>query len=145
MHVICLSCESKNVVKQSAANLVAKCGRCGEPLPLDAPGIPLVVTDENFREIVLEASKPTLVDFWAEWCMPCKQLSPALEKMAKIYVGRLKFAKVNTEENRRLATEFRIQSIPTLMIFEGGRLKNQIVGALPQGQLRNWINKTMGW
>ena len=82
---------------------------------------PVAVTDGTFQTEVLEADTPVLVDFWAEWCQPCKMIAPHLEKIATEQEGKLKIAKVNVDENPRMMSEFRIRGIPTLILFKGGR------------------------
>jgi len=92
-----------------------------------AEGI-LEVTDQNFDSEVLQSGVPVLVDFWAEWCGPCRMLAPTVEVVAKEYAGRLKVAKVNVDENAATAARFRIQGIPTLLVFKGGQVQEQLVG-----------------
>ena len=89
-----------------------------------------VITDGNFEDAVLKAPTPVLVDFWAEWCGPCRMLAPALDEVAREQEGRAKVAKVNIDENPSLAARFNIQSIPTLLYFKGGETRDQTVGAV---------------
>ncbi|MGY2051176.1 thioredoxin [Methylobacterium sp. JK268] len=100
------------------------------------------VTDASFRQDVLEASEPVVVDFWAEWCGPCRAIGPALEEISSEMQGRVKIAKVNVDENPGIASEYGIRSIPTLMIFKDGQLASQKVGAAPKGDLARWIQST---
>lgn len=93
------------------------------------------VDSENFGKEVLEADVPVLVDFWAEWCMPCKMIAPALEELESEYGGKLKVAKLNVDENNELASQYNIVSIPCLMVFKGGEVVNQHVGAGPKEML----------
>src|SRR4029450_8443321 len=87
------------------------------------------VTDATFDSEVLKSSKPVLVDFWAEWCGPCKMIAPLLEELATEYTGKLTIGKVNIDESQELAGKFRINSIPTLLFFKGGQVVDQVVGA----------------
>lgn len=90
------------------------------------------VNETNFREEVLNSPIPVLVDFWAEWCVPCKMIEPIVLELEKEYVGKLKVVRVNVDENQNLAIEYGIMSIPTLGIFVNGVLVDQIVGAVPK-------------
>ena len=92
----------------------------------------VVLTDDNWKQEVSEASVPVLVDFWAEWCAPCRMIAPAVQALATTYAGRLKVGKLNVDENPRVAEAFRIRSIPTLLLFQGGEVVNQQIGAAPQ-------------
>jgi thioredoxin 1 len=96
---------------------------------------PVAVTDGTFQAEVLDAETPVLVDFWAEWCQPCKMIAPHLEKIANEQEGKLKIAKVNVDENPRTMNEFRIRGIPTLILFKGGQPVETLVGFLPEKQI----------
>ncbi|MFH1655835.1 MAG: thioredoxin [Candidatus Omnitrophota bacterium] len=93
------------------------------------------LTDKNFEKEVLKSKTPVLVDFWAEWCMPCKMIAPILDEIFKEYSGRLKIAKINIDEGQNTATKYGIMSIPTLMFFKNGVVSDQVVGALTREQL----------
>ena len=97
------------------------------------------VTDETFATDVLKADGPVLVDFWAEWCGPCKMIGPSLEEIAEELKGQVKIAKLNVDENPGVAGAFGIRSIPTLLLFKDGKLAQQKVGAAPKGELKKWI------
>ena len=98
------------------------------------------VDNNNFKANVLDASEPVVVDFWAEWCGPCKMIGPSLEEISSELAGKVKVAKLNIDENPELAAQFGVRSIPTLMIFKGGQVASMKVGALPKTALSHWIN-----
>jgi thioredoxin 1 len=102
---------------------------------------PIEVTDANFKSEVLDSSTPVLVDFWAEWCGPCKMIAPVVEQLATEYAGKLKVGKVDVDSNQQTSMQFGIRSIPTLLIFKNGRVVDQIVGAVPKHALADKISK----
>jgi thioredoxin 1 len=102
------------------------------------------LTEGNFNEEVAQSSLPVLVDFWAEWCGPCKMIAPLLDELAGEYEGKLKIGKVNIDEHQNLAGQFRIMSIPTLLIFKGGQVVDQIVGAKPKRDFKASIDRALG-
>lgn len=99
------------------------------------------VTEATFKQEVLENETPVLVDFWAPWCGPCKMLSPVVEEVATEYQGQLKVVKVNTDQNPTVASHYGIRTIPTLMVFKGGRQINTVVGAVPKNTLAATLEK----
>lgn len=100
-----------------------------------------VKTDKNsFQADVLNAKEPVVVDFWAEWCGPCKMIAPALEEISTELAGKVKVAKLNIDENPELAAQYGVRSIPTLMIFKGGEVADMKVGAAPKTALSHWIS-----
>ena len=98
------------------------------------------VTDDTFEAEVLQSQSPVLVDYWAEWCGPCKAIAPTLEEVAKEYSGKLKVAKVNVDENQAIPRKYGIRGIPTLMLFKGGELAATKVGALSKAQLTAFLD-----
>jgi thioredoxin 1 len=102
---------------------------------------PVAITDGTFDAEVLQADTPVLVDFWAEWCQPCKMIAPVLEKIATQQEGKLKIAKLNVDENPGKMTEFQIRGIPTLLLFKDGKLVDKLVGFMPEKALMEKIQK----
>jgi thioredoxin 1 len=100
-------------------------------------------TDATFDADVLKASEPVVVDFWAEWCGPCRMISPALEEISKSLNGKVKIVKLNVDENPGTAAKYGIMSIPTLMLFKGGQLASRQVGAAPKQKLEQWITSSV--
>ncbi len=98
------------------------------------------VTDDTFQAEVLDANLPVLVDYWAEWCGPCKMIAPVLELIAEEYAGKLKIAKLNIDENQTTPQKYGVRGIPTLMLFKGGNIEATKVGALPKFQLTKFID-----
>lgn len=98
------------------------------------------VNDGNFKEEVLSADIPVLVDFWAPWCGPCKQLSPLIDEIASEFSGKVKVVKINIDESPNTPAEFGVRGIPTLMVFKGGELEETRVGGMPKGQLTEWVS-----
>jgi thioredoxin 1 len=101
------------------------------------------VTDASFQTDVLDAGVPVVVDFWAEWCGPCKMIGPSLEEIAAEMDGKVRIAKVNVDENPGIAGQLGIRSIPTLMLYKDGKMTSQKVGAAPKGELKRWISEAI--
>jgi thioredoxin 1 len=98
------------------------------------------VTDDSFESEVLQSSDPVLVDYWAEWCGPCKQIAPVLDQIAKEYEGRLKIAKINIDDNQNTPAKYGVRGIPTLMLFRNGNVEAAKIGALSKSQLTAFID-----
>jgi thioredoxin 2 len=137
---ICPCCGAKNRVRAQRGGETPRCGRCHADLSNaatapSAPDHPVTVTEASFRAEVEQSNLPVLVDFWAPWCGPCRLVAPMLEQLARERAGRLKIAKVNVDENRALQARFGVQAIPTLALFRGGRLVDEVRGAVPKPEL----------
>ena len=99
------------------------------------------VSDATFEAEVVNSSVPVIVDFWAEWCGPCRMIAPILDEIATSYAGRVKVVKVDVDSNSRTASQFSVMSIPTLLFFKNGKVQDQIVGALPKKMLQEKVDK----
>lgn len=126
--IICPNCGTRNRIDSRADQLQPVCGRCGARLDGGEEHV-LEVTDDTFWDRVLRvADKPVLVDFWAPWCGPCRMLAPTIDRLAQESAGRYVVAKLNTDDNPGVAQQYRISSIPTLLVFKNGKLVHQMVG-----------------
>ncbi|MBR2264893.1 MAG: thioredoxin [Firmicutes bacterium] len=94
-----------------------------------------IFNDSNFQQEVLNSELPVVVDFYADWCGPCKMIGPVIEQLAEAYAGKIKVGKVNVDENMELASQYRIMSIPAVMFFKDGKVQDQIIGAVPKAQI----------
>lgn len=101
----------------------------------------VTVTDDTFETHVLQATKPVLVDFWAEWCGPCKQIAPALEQIAEELADQVTVAKLNIEESQQTPTRYGVRGIPTMMLFRGGQMASMKVGAMPKAKILEWLGE----
>ncbi|MET0039136.1 MAG: thioredoxin [Dehalococcoides mccartyi] len=99
------------------------------------------ITDQNFEAEVLKSAKPVLVDFWAPWCGPCRMVAPIIDELSTKYEGKFKFCKLNVDENKTTATQYRVMSIPTLLFFKGGQVADMVVGAVPESALSQKIDQ----
>jgi len=133
----CPSCGKKNRVPASAAG-TPRCAACKAPLPWVADA-----GDRTWAEVAEQATVPVVADFWAEWCGPCRMVSPVLEQLAAEYAGRIKVVKVNVDQSPALSQRFKIQSIPMLGVFDGGRLVSQQVGAAGIDHMRRWLDSAL--
>ena len=141
--VHCPHCGAQNRVPLAKLEqgLKAKCGRCKQALPAPSAAVPLVVTDATFAAEVERSPLPVLVDAWAAWCGPCRMIAPAIDELAAELEGRVRVAKLNVDENPATASRFDIRSIPTLLVFAGGREVERIVGAQPKTAIRARLDR----
>ena len=137
--VQCPKCGAKNRVLVGRAG--ARCGQCKELLPAMVSH-PVVLTDGNFRETVLEASGPVLVDLWAPWCGPCKMMAPTIDAVASRFGPALTVGKLDTEQNPRTAQSLQVSGIPTLIVFQGGKPIARHTGAMSTPQLEAWLRQS---
>ena len=103
----------------------------------------MTFTDDNFKEEVLSSTVPVLVDFWAEWCAPCKMIAPSIEEIAADYKGKIKVGKVDVDSNPSVASQYQIRSIPSIMIFKDGKVADQILGAVPKKQIVSVVDTVL--
>ena len=101
------------------------------------------ITEANFEDEVINSSQPVVVDLWAEWCMPCRMIAPIIEELAQEYDGKVKFGKLNVDENRNIALRYSIQAIPTLLIFKDGQLVQKIIGLRSKADLKREIDSLL--
>jgi thioredoxin 2 len=123
----CTNCGSKNRLKTPPKGQLPVCGKCGHTLPWL-----IKATDESFATET-DAAVPVLADFWAEWCGPCRMIAPVLEDLSKELAGKLKIVKLNVDENPRTSEQFKVQSIPMLIVFKDGQAVDTFVGAMSKG------------
>lgn len=136
MELVCPNCAAVNRVPDERLSERPKCGKCGLPL---VPATPIDLTQASFDKFISRDGLLVLVDFWAPWCGPCKMFAPTFSQLAGQYVGRVRFAKVNTEVEQQIAAQYNIRSIPTLALFQNGREIDRLAGALPAAQLHSWL------
>jgi len=137
----CAACGTMNRVPMArrARGARALCGRCKRPLVV--PATPVTVTDATFAADVEQSSLPVVLDMWAAWCGPCRMLEPVIAELAAELAGRLRFAKLNVDENPSTASRFAVQSIPTLLVLKGGKEVDRIVGAQPKTEIARRLQR----
>jgi thioredoxin 2 len=133
----CLHCGRKNRVP-AVADGIPRCGNCHEPLPWVADA-----HDDDFSDVAERVRPLVLVDMWATWCGPCRQVSPALEQVARDLAGKVKLVKVDVDAAPSLAQRFSVQAVPTLMLMRAGQVVSRRAGAAPAPVLRSWVDQTL--
>ena len=136
--ISCPACGATNRVPQGKIEhgLEAICGRCKTPLPVQPVYTkPVTVTDATFKSQVEDSPLPVLLDIWAPWCPPCKVIAPVIDELAEEMAGRVRFAKLNADENPVTTVRFKAMSIPTLVLFKGGKEVDRLVGAQPKSEI----------
>jgi thioredoxin 2 len=139
--VLCASCSTANRVPAQRLGDDPKCGKCGAPL-LD--GKPVALDEARFDSFIGRNELPVLVDFWADWCGPCHAMAPAFERAAGELKTRVRFAKLDTEDAQPVAARFGIRSIPTLILFRGGREVARVSGAMDARSIASWVLRHSG-
>ena len=139
--VRCLKCRAWNRVDAARVTDRPKCGKCAEPMLLDHP---LLVDDDTFDRTLHETDVPVLVDFYADWCGPCKMMAPSVDKLASEYAGRALVTKLDTDHAQRTAQRFDIRGIPTVMVFQLGKDVARQSGAVPYHQLEQLLLRALG-
>ena len=134
----CPNCGAKNRVTAEQWEKTPVCGKCKTPLP-SQEGL-VEVTDHNFGEVVLGSSLPVLLDLWAPWCGPCRMIAPTIEQLAREFAGQVRVGKLNTDLNPTTSARFRVNSIPTLLIFRTGSEVDRLGGLAPAEEIRQRLN-----
>jgi thioredoxin 2 len=138
--VACTFCGRLNRVDLARAADRPKCGECSRPMLLDRP---VSLSDADFDRVIADAQVPVLVDFYADWCGPCKMVAPIMDELARSHLGSVLVAKLDTDRNQQTAQRFQISSIPTVMVFKDGKVAAKQVGALPKPGYEALINRAM--
>ena len=139
-HIVCPYCNGTNRIPKGSTPTDAKCGRCKKSI-LDTK--PIELTPDNIQQHIEKNDIPVLIDFWAPWCGPCKTMGPNFEKASHNFKAKVRFAKVNTQDQQGLGGHFHIQSIPTLVLFKNGKEIDRISGALDANDLTRWIQSKL--
>ncbi|MCB1501938.1 MAG: thioredoxin TrxC [Bauldia sp.] len=135
-HIVCPHCDSVNRLPAARDASAAKCGKCSKPL---FSGAPAPATTAGFAKQIERNDIPVVADFWAEWCGPCHAMAPSFARAAAEMEPKMRFLKVDTEAEPQLAARYQIRSIPTLIVFRGGKIVGQRAGAMNAGALRDWL------
>ena len=137
----CSHCHTKNRIPARYLAARGKCGQCKQPLPPQSQ--PIEADASTFDDIVQNSPVPVLVDFWAEWCGPCKMIGPALEELSEEYGDKIKIVKVNVDENPNSPAQLGVRGIPALFLFKDGEIVSNRAGAAPKAALKGWIDESI--
>lgn len=136
----CRNCGTRNRIPVARLKDGPRCGRCKHSFgPIATPSRPVMVTDRTFAEEVIASPLPVLLDCWAAWCAPCGAMAPVVDDLARGYVGRLKVAKLNVDQNPVTASRYSIMSLPTLLFFRDGKVVDTAAGALPRQEIERYL------
>jgi thioredoxin 2 len=138
VNVVCPHCQKVNRIPKKESYAKANCGACKNSL-LESK--PVEVDATKFGTFVVNSELPVVVDFWAPWCGPCLQMAPAFEQAARAMPLKAQFLKVNTDDQQQLGAQYGIQSIPTLIVFKGGKEIDRVSGAMDAGRLQSWVRQ----
>ena len=138
--VQCHFCQTWNRVAADRLEHGPKCGKCAKPMRFDRPW---TLTEDSFERTVRESDLPVMVDFYADWCGPCKMMAPAVDELARTYQGRALIAKLDTDRAPRVSQQFRITGVPTTIVFKGGQEAAKQVGAVPKAGLEALLKKAL--
>ena len=139
-HIVCPYCNGTNRLPSNKISQDVKCGRCKKPI-FDTK--PITLTTDNISQHLEKNDIPVMIDFWAPWCGPCKVMGPNFEQASRNFKTKVRFAKVNTEDQQSLGAHFNIRSIPTLVLFKEGKEVDRVSGALDANALISWINSKL--
>lgn len=140
IHIVCSHCTQINRIPKNRLKEGPKCGSCHQPFFV---GHPIILTEKNFESCVKYSDIPIVVDFWAEWCGPCRAMAPVFEKACQSFEPAVRFAKVNSDEEQILAGRYAIRGIPTLILFHQGKEVDRVSGAMDASRLTAWLKQKL--